>query len=570
MAELQRDTKWIASIPLSHIDDLDTLDVDSAESDPIPFRGTYAFQASLPTSAEQQISDSKLQPLLTQYDSVFQEPSELPPSRPDDHRITLTPDAKLPPWRPLGHLSEYELLTLKEHLKKLMDKGFIQHSASPYGANIIFAKKNDGSLRLCIDYRRLNSITVKDRTPLPNIKEMQERLSSAKFFTKLDLRDGFHNIMLHPDDQHKTAFRTRYGHFEFKVLPFGLCNAPATFTRMMNRIFGDLYDTCIIAYVDDILIYSKTEEDHLRHLDLVFQRLQENKLFLKLSKCAFGKSSVDFCGTTVSSQGVHIDNSKLEALFATPAPTNVKQLQSFLGICNWFRDFIPDFSIIAHCLTELTKKSTPWDWNYNHQTAILILLHKIANAPCLTYFNPELETHVYTDASLYGIGGWIGQTHADEKIHPIAFWSRKLLPAEVNYPTHERELLAIVEMTKRFRHFLLGRTCFVHTDHKALEFLQTQPNLSVRQVNWVDHLQQFDLIIAYLAGPLNHLADYLSRRPDFSPKCPKCSTNMPIVISSIEKLKNDRNLNNPPQSGNATAQIQSGNATNNKKQTVCR
>jgi len=270
MAELQRDTKWIASIPLSHIDDLDTLDVDSAESDPIPFRGTYAFQASLPTSAEQQISDSKLQTLLTQYDSVFQEPSELPPSRPDDHRITLTPDAKLPPWRPLGHLSEYELLTLKEHLKKLMDKGFIQHSASPYGANIIFAKKNDGSLRLCIDYRRLNSITVKDRTPLPNIKEMQERLSSAKFFTKLDLRDGFHNIMLHPDDQHKTAFRTRYGHFEFKVLPFGLCNAPATFTRMMNRIFGDLYDSCIIAYVDDILIYSNTNEEHLKHLDMVF------------------------------------------------------------------------------------------------------------------------------------------------------------------------------------------------------------------------------------------------------------------------------------------------------------
>jgi hypothetical protein len=189
---------------------------------------------------------------------------------------------------------------------------------------------------------------------------MQERISSAKIFTKLDLRDGFHNVMLHPDDQHKTAFRTRYGHFDFKVLPFGLCNAPATFTRMMNRIFGDLYDTCIIAYVDDILIYSKTEEDHLRHLDLVFQRLQENKLFLKLSKCAFGKSSVDFCGTTVSSQRLHIDSSKLETLFATPAPTNVKQLQSFLGICNWFRDFITDFSIIAHCLTELTKKATPW------------------------------------------------------------------------------------------------------------------------------------------------------------------------------------------------------------------
>jgi hypothetical protein len=216
---------------------------------------------------------------------------------------------------------------------------------------------------------------------------------------------------------------------------------------MMNRIFGDLYDTCIIAYVDDILIYSATEEDRLRHLNLVFQRLQENKLFLKLSKCAFDKSSVDFCGTNVSSQGVHIDSSKLEALCATPAPTNVKQLQYFLGICNWFREFIPDFSIIAHCLKELTKKATPWQWNYDRQTAVLILLHKIANAPCLTYFDPDLETHLFTDASLYGIGGWLGQRHADGKIHPIAFWKRKLLPAEIHYPTHECELLALVEIT---------------------------------------------------------------------------------------------------------------------------
>jgi hypothetical protein len=235
----------------------------------------------------------------------------------------------------------------------------------------------------------------------------------------------------------------------------------------------------------------------------------------------------------------HIDSSKLEALFATPAPTNVKQLQSFLGICNWFRDFIPDFSIIAHCLTELTKKATPWKWNYDHQTAVLILLHKIANAPCLTYFDPDLETHLFTDASLYGIGGWLGQRHADGKIHPIAFWSRKLLPAEIHYPTHERELLALVEITKRFRHFILGRTIIARTDHRALEFLQTQPKLSVRQANWVEHLQQFDIIIEYLAGPLNHLADYLSRNPEFSPICPKCNTSMPLSIDTITSTSAD-------------------------------
>jgi hypothetical protein len=536
--ELQANTTWIASIPINEI-----LEINEIKEEP-SHRGIFNFKAQpkkpdLPSMIDQ----TKLEPLLQHYDSIFQEPTKLPPPRPENHKIILEPDSKLPPWRPLGHLSQYELQVLKETLTNLMDKGFIKHSSSPYGANILFAKKSDGGLRLCIDYRRLNSITVKDRTPLPNIKEMQDRLAGAKFFTKLDLRDGFYNIMIHPDDQHKTAFRTRYGHFEFLVLPFGLCNAPATFTRMMNRIFGHLYDSCIIAYVDDVLIYSNTEDDHLAHLQLVFELLQTNTLFLKLSKCEIAKESVNYCGTKVSQEGIHLAQDKLESLFNTPVPTNIKQMQSFLGICNWFRDFIPAFSLVATPLTELTKKVTPWSWTPREHNAVMLLLHRIASAPCLRFFDQDRETHIYTDASLFGLGGWLGQVYEDG-VHPVMFWSRKLLPAEVNYHTHERELLALVDFTKKCRHYILGMPEVIsQTDHKALIYLQNQPKLSIRQANWVEWLQQFNIKIEYLPGLYNFLADHLSRNPEFTPTCPRCQETFtlsrevkPIEINQSEEI----------------------------------
>ena len=524
--ELERDTVWVASIPLTQL-------TTTEECSEIEHRGAYKMESTMQESPKSLIEKTKIEDLTTRFSSVFKEPTELPPSRPEDHRIKFETDSKMPPWRPLGRLSQYELETLKEMLTKLIEKGFITHSNSPFGANILFAKKSDGSLRLCIDYRFLNAITVKDRTPLPNIKEMQDRLGSAKYFTKLDLKDGFYNILIHPEDRHKTAFRTRYGHFEFVVLPMGLTNSPGTFMRMMNRIFGLLYDKCVIAYVDDILIYSETYDQHLIDLEAVFTLLQSNTLFLKSAKCQFAMDSVDFCGTTVSSNGIHLDQSKLEPLFNTPAPKTVKQLQSLLGICNWFRDFIPEFSLIAAPLTELTKKDNPWLWTPLHQSSMMLLLYRIATAPCLRYFNPDLETFIYTDASLYGLGGWIGQKH-DDGIHPIMFWSRKLIPAEIKYHTHERELLALVEITKKARHYLLGHPAIANTDHRALIFLQSQPRLSVRQANWVEHLQQFDIKIEYLPGIFNFLADCLSRNPEFTPKCPKCDGQVDLVNSKGE------------------------------------
>ena len=319
-------------------------------------------------------------------------------------------------------------------------------------------------------------------------------------------------------------------HFEFSVLPFGLCNSPATFMRVMNKVFGHLYDDCMIAYMDDILIYSKNLDEHMKHLDVVFQLLADNKLFVKPEKCEFGVENTTFCGTVVTTEGIQLDKTKLDALFKMRLPKNVKDIQSFLGLCNWFRDFIPDFAMITLPLTNLTKKNTKFNWTPLEQGSVIHMLHLIAEAPCLKYFDPHLETSVYTDASEYGIGGWIGQKHPDG-IHPVIFWSRKLIPAETKYPTHERELLALVKITSKYRHMLLGKPIIAYTDHRALKFIQSQQFLSARQARWLQALQEFEILIEYIPGELNHLADALSRSPDYAPICTSCKSHHVDVAS---------------------------------------
>ena len=533
-----RNSEWVAVVDIAEIMDHDCLGIESLELMDTQGSPMYQFDAvnQPKKDARQLVDPDTLKVLLSRYDSVFAAPANLPPNRPDNHEIKLLADSKIPPWRPIPQLCQSELQALKEYLQVNLDREFIQHSKSPYGASVLFVKKKDGSLRLCVDYRGLNNITLKDRTPLPNIKEMQDRLNGARIFSKLDLRDGFNNILINPEDTHKTAFRTRYGHFEFKVLPFGLCNAPATFSRMMNRIFGDLFDECIITYVDDIVIYSKTPEEHLIHLEKVLKRLQEHTLFVKESKCSFGVDATEFCGTGISQYGICLDQGKLEPLFAHRQPKNVKDIQSFLGLCNWFRDFIPEFAETALPLSELTKKSTPWCWSEREQCTVMLLLFRIVNAPCLRYFDDSLETHLYTDASKFGIGGWIGQVHADG-IHPVVFWSRKLTPQEVNYPTHERELLALVKMCAKYRHLLVGRKVVAHTDHAALVHLNSQPNLSQRQIRWVESLQDYTLAINYLPGESNQLADLLSRNRSFAPICGKCKHQ--VEFDSIDLCKHE-------------------------------
>lgn len=226
---------------------------------------TEMFLVSEVQSVDQVVDDPRVFTLLTEYEDVFQEPKEPPPERPEDHRILLE-SGVMPATRGIGRLDEVKLKVLKDTLENLLQKGYIQPSTSPFGANILFARKPDGSFRLCVDYRGLNSITQKNATPLPHLGELRDRLGLGKFFTKMDLRDGFYNLLMAPEDREKTAFRTRYGHYEWVVMPTGICNSPASFQSMMNRIFGPLLDSSVVAYLDDVVIYHETEEAHLKTL----------------------------------------------------------------------------------------------------------------------------------------------------------------------------------------------------------------------------------------------------------------------------------------------------------------
>ena len=375
-----------------------------------------------------------------------QDSEVLPPHPPFDHSIPLE-EGRMPPFGPIYSLSEKELATLKDYIDSNLQSGFIAPSSSPSGAPILFVKKKDGSLRLCVDYRGLNKITIKNRYPLPLIGELLDRLGQAKFFTKIDLRNAYNQIRIAEGDEWKTAFRTRYGLFEYRVMPFGLTNAPASFQHLVNFTFRDMLDKFIIVYLDDILIYSSTLEEHHQHVEQVLQRLQEHKLYAKAEKCEFHSRSVEFLGFKVSPDGISMDPGKVQAISEWPSPKNVTEVQSFLGFTNFYRQFIRSYSAIAAPLTNLTKKDKPFCWAELQETAFTNLKHQFATASLLKHFNPALPLVLETDASDFAICSVLSQYHQD-RLHPIAFYSRKMSSSELNYEIHDKEMLAIVASFK--------------------------------------------------------------------------------------------------------------------------
>ncbi|GJP55984.1 hypothetical protein CLOM_g15021, partial [Closterium sp. NIES-68] len=427
--------------------------------------------------------------IIREYPEIFLDdlPSGLPPERPQDHKIELEPSAQ-PTVRTQWRLTQPELQELRNQLDYLLAKGFIRPSTSPFAAPILFTPKKDGGLRMCADYRALNRVTIKSHYPIPRTDELIDNLRGARYFSKIDLRGGYHQIRVFADDCHKTAFCTRYGSYEYTVMPFGLTKAPSTFQLTMNEVFRDLLDKCVIIYLDGILIYSKTREQHLKDLEAVFQRLQQHQLITKGSKCEFLKQELEFLGHVISTEGIRIDPKKLQAIQEWKPPTNLQQLQSFLGFVNYVRRFMPNMAWLTGPLTDLLQKGTFYEWGEKQQAA---------------------PFEVITDASDIAIRAVLMQDFGNG-LQPIAYESRKMQSAERNYPVYDKEMLAIVHAFKIWRCYLTGADVTVRTDHKSLQYLRAQPNLNPRQIRWLDYLDSnFTYKITYKKGA-NNIADALS------------------------------------------------------------
>jgi hypothetical protein len=445
---------------------------------------------------------------------------QLPPLRGPsiDHAIHLEQENgkdKEVPWGPLYNMSRDELLVLRKTLTELLDKGFIRVSSSPAAAPVLFVRKPGGGLRFCVDYRALNSITRKDRYPLPLIYETLRTIGQAKWFTKLDVSAAFYKIRVAEGDEWKTAFRTRYGLFEWLVTPFGLANAPSTFQKYINWALREYLDEFCSAYIDDVLIYTNgSRTEHREHVNKVLARLSEAGLQLDIDKCEFETKSTKYLGFIIEAgKGVRMDPEKVKAIQEWEAPKSVKGVQSFLGFANFYRKFIRDFSDIVRPLTSMTKKEQAFIWTKEAEAAFVRLKTLFTTAPVLAPFDHTRETIVETDSSGWCIGGTLLQRADDGCLHPCAYFSKKNLPAECNYEIYDKELMAIVRCLEEWDAELRSVGKFkIHSDHKSLEYFMTVRKLTERQMRWSLALSHYDFTIEHIAGKKNERADALSRR----------------------------------------------------------
>ena len=450
-------------------------------------------------------------PIVKGFPDVFSDDiSGLPPDIEVEFTIDLIPGTEpiyIPPYR----MAPAELRELKAQLEELLSKGFIQPSISPWGAPVLFVKKKDGSLRLCIDYRELNKVTIRNQYPLPRIDELFDQLQGSRVYSKIDLRSGYHQLRVQESGVPKTAFRTRYGHYEFLVMPFGLTNAPAAFMDLMNRVFQPYLDRFVIVFIDDIRVYLGSSEENSEHLRIVLQTLRERQLYAKLSKCQFWLDRVAFLGHVISVEGVSVDPKKIEAVVNWKPPKNVSEVRSFLGLVGYYRQFVEEFSKIAAPLTKLTRKDVKYDWVDACQQSFEELKGRLTSAPVLSLPNGRDGFVVYSDASRQGLGCVLMQ---NDRV--ITYASRQLKKHEENYPTHDLELAAVVFALKIWRHYLYGVPCKIFTDHKSLQYIFTQKELNLRQRRWLELIKDYDCTIEYHLGKANVVADALSRRPESS------------------------------------------------------
>ncbi|KAF8694327.1 hypothetical protein RHS03_08208, partial [Rhizoctonia solani] len=467
-----------------------------------------------------------------QYAKVFgeEEFNKLPPHRHYDIGIELTEEGPLN--SPLYSMTDAKSATLKDWLRDELKAGKIRPSKSSISSPVMFVPKKDGSRRLVVDYRRLNNRTKKNVYPLPRPDDLMAQLRGAKVFTKLDLRWGYNNVRVKEGDEWKTAFRTKYGLYESLVMTFGLTNAPAAFQHFMNDLFKDLLDECVIIYLDDILIYSKDDASHTQHVHEVLKRLMENQLFCKASKCTFHVTSVEYLGIIVLDRGFSLDKLKIQAVQEWPAPTKVKEVQSFLGFANFLRWFVANFSHIARPLHNLVKKDTPWRWDTKEQEAFQALKDAITNAPVLCHADPTKPYFLETNASGAALGSILSQRQDNGRLHPLGFLSELFKGAKQNYDTHDKELLAIIRSFEYWRIFLEGtlHPITVFTDHQNLEYWKESRTFNCRHARWHLLLAGYNFQIVYRPGKQSGKPDALSRRSDHADISPADQTMLPEPV----------------------------------------
>lgn len=411
-------------------------------------------------------------------------------------------------------VSETERKVIQEQVQKMRADGIVTSSRSPWSSSVVLVKKKNGEIRFCVDYRRLNSVTVKDVYPLPRIEDVLDRLGGAQFFTSLDLESGFWQVPMAKEHQEKTAFVTPDGLFEFSRLPFGLCGAPPTFQRLMDRVLDGLKWMECLVYMDDILVFGGSLTEHNERLHRVLQTIGNAGLTLNVRKCEFGASSVTYLGHRINRLGISPDLTKVEAVRDFPRPDNVTKLRAFLGLASFYRRFIHNFASIARPLHNLLKKGADVqrDWNQSHEIAMMELKTKLTSTPVLVSDDGVSKIELYTDASIKGIGAVL-MLEEERGLQPVVFISRRLTPAEEKYHSNELECLALVWALNKLRHHVYGRPLTIKTDSSVLRWLSQKKDLSGRLARWIITLQEYSIDIQHLKGSSNVVADALSRAP---------------------------------------------------------
>ena len=442
------------------------------------------------------------------------EANSLPPQRSGiDHEIH-TKEGTSPRYQRARPMSEHENNAVYKWLQDQLDAGKIRRSQSPCSSPILIVRKPGGGLRICVDYRALNALTVKNRYPIPLVQETLSRLHGKKYFTKLDIVGAFNRIRIAEGYEWKTAFSTRYGQFECLSMPFGLCNAPATFQSYINDALRQHLDEFCSAYLDDVLIFSDTLEEHKQHVRTIVTKLEQAGLFIDIDKCDFHVKSVKYLGLIITTDGIRMDPAKVESILDWETPRTLKDVQAFLGFANFYRRFIYRFSKLAAPLTNLTRLDKVFSWSSECQTAFETLKTAFTQDPVLAFFDSNLDTMVETDASDAILAGIISQRRPDGPWHPVAYFSKKMTPTECNYEIYDKELLAIVRAFEEWRPELASTNDAVEviTDHKNLEYFTSTKQLNARQARWSEFLSQFNFKIKFRSGAQNVKADTLTRR----------------------------------------------------------